>query len=62
MLDALHNFTESMPSYLQWLGVIAAGAIPFIESYFGAVIGVMAGRLRNGGSCGKPSTSTASPA
>ncbi|KRF07081.1 hypothetical protein ASH00_16180 [Arthrobacter sp. Soil782] len=43
MLDALQNFTESMPSYLQWLGVIVAGAIPFIESYFGAVIGVMAG-------------------
>jgi hypothetical protein len=43
MLDALQNFTESLPPLLQWVGVILASAIPFIESYFGSVIGILAG-------------------
>lgn len=43
MIDALQEFTASLPNWLQWLGVIAAGAIPFVESYLGAVIGVLAG-------------------
>lgn len=43
MRDHLQAFTESLPPELQWLGVIALGAIPFIESYGGAAIGVIAG-------------------
>lgn len=43
MLDALRDFTTSLPEILQWLGVALAAAIPFVESYFGSVIGVLAG-------------------
>lgn len=43
MIESLQDFTASLPTWLQWLGVMAAGAIPFIESYFGSVIGVIAG-------------------
>jgi CHASE2 domain-containing sensor protein len=43
MIDALQNFTESLPPVLQWLGVMLIAAIPFVESYFGAAIGVLAG-------------------
>jgi len=43
MLDALQAFTTSLPVYLQWAGVILIAAIPFVESYFGSVIGVLAG-------------------
>ncbi len=43
MLDALQDFTLSLPPALQWLGVILLGAIPFVESYLGSVVGVFAG-------------------
>lgn len=43
MLDTLQQFTESLPEFLQWLGVALAGAIPFVESYFGSALGVLAG-------------------
>lgn len=43
MITTLHDFTTSLPPLLQWVGVIVAGAIPFIESYFGSTIGVIAG-------------------
>lgn len=43
MIDSLQDFTASLPAVAQWLGIMLAGAIPFIESYFGAVIGVLAG-------------------
>lgn len=43
MIDALRDFTSSLPDVLQWVGVILAAAIPFVESYFGSVIGVLAG-------------------
>lgn len=43
MIDTLQDFTSSLPAMLQWLGVMVAAAIPFVESYFGAVIGVVAG-------------------
>lgn len=43
MLESLQNFTESLPVAVQWLGIIGLGAIPFVESYFGSVIGVLAG-------------------
>lgn len=43
MIDALRDFTQSLPELLQWVGVVLAAAIPFVESYFGAAIGVLAG-------------------
>lgn len=43
MLDGLQEFTASLPAAIQWLGVILISAIPFVESYFGAAIGVLAG-------------------
>lgn len=43
MIDALQDFTASLPPLLQWVGVMLAAAIPFVESYFGSVIGVLAG-------------------
>lgn len=43
MIDHIQNFTNTLPDWLQWLGVVLAGAIPFIESYIGASIGIIAG-------------------
>lgn len=43
MFDALQDFTDSLPPLLQWVGVMLAAAVPFVESYFGAVIGVLVG-------------------
>ena len=43
MQEALVDFTQSLPLWLQWAGVMLAAAIPFIESYFGTLIGVIAG-------------------
>lgn len=43
MIETLQDFTASLPPLLQWLGVMVAGAIPFVESYLGSVIGVIAG-------------------
>ena len=43
MIESLQEFTASLPTLLQWVGVLLAGAIPFVESYFGSVIGVFAG-------------------
>lgn len=43
MMDSLQSTAEAAPPALQWLVVILAGAIPFIESYFGSVLGILAG-------------------
>lgn len=43
MIDALQNFTASLPEFFQWFGVLLISAIPFVESYFGAAVGVLAG-------------------
>lgn len=43
MIDALREFTSSLPELLQWVGIVLAAAIPFVESYFGSAIGVVAG-------------------
>lgn len=43
MLDSLQDFTTSLPEFLQWFGVLLIAAIPFVESYFGSAIGVLAG-------------------
>ncbi|PPL14119.1 small multi-drug export protein [Microterricola pindariensis] len=43
MIQTLQDFTDSLPTVLQWAGVMLAAAIPFVESYFGSVIGVVVG-------------------
>lgn len=43
MIDALQDFTASFPEIFQWVGVMLIAAIPFVESYFGSTIGVLAG-------------------
>lgn len=43
MIENLQSFTESLPPLLQWAGVMLAGAIPFVESYAGSVVGILAG-------------------
>ncbi|MGC2939463.1 MULTISPECIES: hypothetical protein [unclassified Brevibacterium] len=43
MIESIQNFAASFPDWLQWVGVMLASAIPFVESYFGAVIGVAIG-------------------
>jgi hypothetical protein len=43
VIDALQDFASSLPSFLQWFGVMLVAAIPFVDSYFGAVIGVLIG-------------------
>jgi hypothetical protein len=43
MLDSIRQFVETTDPIWQWLAVIAVSAIPCIESYFGATLGVVAG-------------------
>lgn len=43
MIDSLQTFAEQFPEWLQWLAVALVAAVPFIESYFGAVVGVLIG-------------------
>lgn len=40
---ALSDFTAAQPPALQWLAVFVGGSLPFVESYYGAVIGVIVG-------------------
>ena len=39
----LQDFVYHLPGAVQWLGLIAISAIPFVESYFGSAIGVIIG-------------------
>lgn len=43
MIDNITAYIADLPEYLQWLGVMVAGAIPFIESYTGSAIGIIVG-------------------
>lgn len=43
MIETIQNFVNSLPDWLQWAGVMLVSAIPFVESYFGSVIGVAIG-------------------
>ena len=43
MLETLREFILSLPTWLQWAGVIGVAAIPWVESYVGAALGVVAG-------------------
>lgn len=43
MIETLQNFTQSLPEWARWAGVILIAALPFVESYFGSTIGIIAG-------------------
>lgn len=43
MIDSLQEFAGAIPVWLQWAGILLVSAIPFVESYFGSVIGVAIG-------------------
>ena len=43
MIDSLQEFAAAIPVWLQWAGILLVSAIPFVESYFGSVIGVAIG-------------------
>ena len=43
MIDSLQEFAGAIPVWLQWAGILLVSAIPFVESYFGSVIGVVIG-------------------
>ena len=43
MIETLQEFASSFPPALQWIAVILAAAIPFVESYFGSALGVVIG-------------------
>src|SRR5699024_7649323 len=43
MIDSLQEFAGAIPVWLQWAGILLVSAIPFVESYFGSVIGAALG-------------------
>lgn len=43
MIEQLQEFAAGFPEWASWAAVILVSAIPFVESYFGAVIGVAIG-------------------
>ncbi|MFY7068274.1 hypothetical protein ACOQFV_20645 [Nocardiopsis changdeensis] len=43
MIEFLQGVTSQVPVALQWAVVVVLGAIPFIESYSGSALGVVAG-------------------
>lgn len=43
MLSTLQDYAQTFPETIQWLAVALFAAIPFVESYGGAVIGVVIG-------------------
>ena len=43
LFNNMQYFTAQLPELLQWFGVMVAGAIPFLEGYSAAVIGIVVG-------------------
>lgn len=43
MINDLQAFVDSLPAFAATLAVVGVSAIPFVESYFGAAIGVIGG-------------------
>lgn len=43
MIEQLQSFAAEFPEWAQWIAVVLVSAIPFVESYFGSVIGVAIG-------------------
>lgn len=43
MIEQLQEFAAGFPEWASWIAVLLVSAIPFVESYFGSVIGVAIG-------------------
>lgn len=43
MFEGLQEWTAGLAEPVQWLGVMLISAIPYVESYLGAAVGVVAG-------------------
>lgn len=43
MIEQLQGFAAGFPEWAQWIAIMLVSAIPFVESYFGSVIGVAIG-------------------
>lgn len=43
MIEQLQEFAGGFPEWAQWIAVTLVAMIPFVESYFGATIGVAIG-------------------
>lgn len=43
MFESLQSWISSVPEALQWLAVMVAAMVPFIDSYEGAFVGVLVG-------------------
>lgn len=43
MIDSIQEFTATVDPVWQWLAVMGAGAIPFVESYGAGPIGIVVG-------------------
>lgn len=43
MISSVQEWALSLPWFLHWMGILVLGAIPFVESYLGAIIGVVSG-------------------
>jgi hypothetical protein len=43
VVTALQDFTLGLPPLLRWVGVLLAGAIPYVEAEGAAVLGILAG-------------------
>ena len=42
-MEAIVDWAHTIPEALRWLIILALGAVPFIESFFASVIGIVAG-------------------
>ena len=43
IVTGLQDLTQGLPPFLRWVGVLLAGAIPYVEAEGAAVLGVVAG-------------------
>ncbi|NLJ53154.1 MAG: hypothetical protein GX344_03340 [Intrasporangiaceae bacterium] len=43
MIEAIRDFAEALPEVVQWLILLVIGAVPYVEAYGAAFLGVIAG-------------------
>ena len=43
MIEAIRDFADAMPEVLQWVILAVLGAVPYVEAYGAAFVGVIAG-------------------
>lgn len=43
MFEAVRDFAEGLPEVVQWLILLVVGAVPYLEAYGAAFLGVIAG-------------------